>query len=189
MSNVFNIDENDLSNDQLKAKLSEQVAPNDCVFLSAETEAQLMDLPTNEANELLQALGQQESGLDSLIRLGYETLGYISYFTSGEQESRAWTITKGTLAPQAAGVIHGDFEKGFIKAEVIHYVDFVTLGSETACRDAGKLSIEGKEYTVEDGDVMHFRFNVWYILNWWSNYQEKKRPFMTNIILKIVGII
>ena len=156
---VFNIDENDLGNDNLKAELTALVAPNHTVFLSAETEAQLMDLPTDEANELLQSMGQSESGLDSLIRLGYETLGYISYFTSGEQESRAWTITKGTLAPQAAGVIHGDFEKGFIKAEVVSYEDFVAGNGWIGAGEAGKVRIEGKDYEFHDGDVTVFRHN------------------------------
>ncbi len=154
---VFNIDENDLGNDEIKSKLAAQVAPNDCVFLSAETEAQLMDLDKNEADELLQSLGQSESGLDSLIRLGYETLGYISYFTSGEQETRAWTITKGTLAPQAAGVIHGDFEKAFIKAEVVSYEDFITGGGWAGAQTAGKVRLEGKDYEFQDGDVAIFR--------------------------------
>jgi len=98
--------------------------------------------------------------VSQLIKAAYRLLSLQTYFTAGEKEVRAWTITRGMLAPQAAGVIHTDFEKGFIRAEVIHYEDFVNLGSETACRDAGKLSVEGKEYEVQDGDVMHFRFNV-----------------------------
>ena len=156
---VFNIAEDDLGNGEFQAKLAELVAPNPSVFLSAETEAQLMDLPTSEANELLEALGQKESGLDSLVRLGYETLGFISYFTSGEQESRAWTIRRGTLAPQAAGVIHGDFEKGFIKAEVVSSEDFIALGGWVGAGEAGKTRIEGKDYEFKDGDVTVFRHN------------------------------
>lgn len=154
---VFNIDENDLGNNEVKNELTELVAPNPSVFLSAETEAQLMDLPANEARELLEGLGQEESGLDTLIRLGYETLGFISYFTSGEQESRAWTIKKGTLAPQAAGVIHGDFENKFIKAEVVSYQDFVDGNGWLGAQEAGKVRIEGKDYEFKDGDVAVFR--------------------------------
>ncbi len=156
---VFNINENDLGNDNIKQTLAELVAPNPSVFLSAETEAQLMDLSSLEASELLQSLGQAESGLGSLIRLGYETLGFISYFTSGEQESRAWTIRRGTLAPQAAGVIHGDFLKGFIKAEIVSYEDFVQNGGWVGAGEAGKTRIEGKDYKFKDGDVAIFRHN------------------------------
>lgn len=156
---VFNIDENDLGNDAIKAELSKLVAPNPTIFLSAETEAQLMDLEKNESVELLQSLGQKESGLDSLIRLGYETLGFISYFTSGEAETRAWTIKTGTLAPQAAGVIHGDFEKGFIKAEVVSYTDFVAGNGWIGASEAGKIRIEGKDYEFQDGDITIFRHN------------------------------
>ena len=154
---VFNIDENDLGNEEIKKDLAELVKPNPCVFLSAETEAQLMDLPSDEARELLQSLGQTQSGLDALVRLGYETLGFISYFTSGEQETRAWTIKKGTLAPQAAGVIHGDFENKFIKAEVVSYEDFAQNGGWLGAQNAGKVRMEGKDYEFKDGDVAVFR--------------------------------
>lgn len=154
---VFNIDENDLGNESIKKELAELVAPNPCVFLSAETEAQLMDLPTDEANELLESMGQKESGLDALVKLGYETLGFISYFTSGEQETRAWTINKGTLAPQAAGVIHGDFENKFIKAEVVSYADFVAGNGWQGAQESGKVRMEGKDYEFQDGDVAIFR--------------------------------
>ena len=109
---------------------------------------------------LLDEYGMAESGLAQLIRAGYDTLDLITYFTAGEKEVRAWTIKKGWTAPQAAGVIHTDFEHGFIKAEVIKYDDYAELGSEQACKEAGKLGIEGKAYVVGDGDVMHFRFNV-----------------------------
>lgn len=154
---VFNIDESELDDKTKQAELSQLVSPSPALFLSAETEAQLQDLPTAEAQELLSSLGQNESGLDALIRLGYETLGYISYFTSGEKESRAWTITQGTLAPQAAGVIHGDFEKGFIKAEVVSYEDFIANDGWAGAGSAGKVRLEGKDYIVEDGDVVVFR--------------------------------
>lgn len=154
---VFNIDESELDDKTKQAELSQLVSPSPALFLSAETEAQLQDLPTAEAQELLSSLGQNESGLDALIRLGYETLGYISYFTSGEKESRAWTITQGWTAPQAAGVIHGDFEKGFIKAEVVSYVDFVANDGWAGAGSAGKVRLEGKDYIVQDGDVVVFR--------------------------------
>lgn len=154
---VFNIDENDLGNDEIKSKLAELVAPNPSVFLSAETEAQLMDVDPSEAQELLESMGQKESGLDTLIQLGYETLGFISYFTSGPQETRAWTIRKGTLAPQAAGVIHGDFEKNFIRAEVVGYEDFVAGNGWQGAQEAGKTRLEGKDYEFQDGDVAVFR--------------------------------
>ncbi|MEI6169722.1 MAG: redox-regulated ATPase YchF [Candidatus Saccharibacteria bacterium] len=154
---VFNIDENDLGNEESKAKLAELVAPSPSVFLSAETEAQLMDLEPAEARELLESMGQKESGLNALIHLGYETLGFISYFTSGEQESRAWTIRKGTLAPQAAGVIHGDFEKNFIRAEVVDYDSFVAGNGWQGAQEAGKSRLEGKDYEFQNGDVTVFR--------------------------------
>ena len=108
----------------------------------------------------MEEMGIPESGLDRLIRASYTLLGLISFLTSGEDECRAWTITRGTKAPQAAGKIHSDFERGFIRAEVVKYDDFVSLGSEAACRAAGKLGSEGKEYVVQDGDIMHFLFNV-----------------------------
>ena len=154
---VFNIDENDLGNEEVKASLAKLVAPSPSVFLSAETESQLMDLEPAEAHELLESMGQKESGLNALIHLGYETLGFISYFTSGEQESRAWTIRKGTLAPQAAGVIHGDFEKGFIKAEIVSYQDFVAGNGWIGAGELGKTRIEGKDYQFQNGDVAVFR--------------------------------
>lgn len=154
---VFNIDENDLGNDQIKNELSALVSPNPSVFLSAETEAQLMDLPENEAHELLESLGQKESGLNTLIRLGYESLGLISFFTTGPQETRGWTIKKGSLAPQAAGAIHGDFEAKFIKAEVVDYDDLVNCGGWTSAQEAGKVRMEGKDYEFQDGDVAVFR--------------------------------
>ena len=105
-------------------------------------------------------MGLEEPGVNRLIHAAYKLLNLITYFTAGEKEVRAWTVEKGTKAPQAAGVIHTDFEKGFIRAEVIHYQDFVSFGSEQAVKEAGKMHVEGKEYIVQDGDVMHFRFNV-----------------------------
>lgn len=131
------------------------------LVIAAAIEAEISMLETYEERQMfLNDLGLKESGVTLLINAAYRLLNLQTYFTAGVKEVRAWTITKGMLAPQAAGVIHTDFEKGFIKAEVIKYNDYVNLGSESACRDAGKLSIEGKEYLVGDGDVMHFRFNV-----------------------------
>jgi ribosome-binding ATPase len=131
-----------------------------CTVISARIEAELIDLSHEEAKEFLADLGVDDSGVSNLIRATYDLLGLATYFTAGEKEVRAWTITKGMKAPQAAGVIHGDFEKGFIKAEVVSYSDLITLGSVAAARDAGKYRLEGKEYVFRDGDVALFRFNV-----------------------------
>jgi GTP-binding protein YchF len=130
------------------------------VAISAKIESEIATLSREERAEFLDTLGLHEAGLDRLIRAGYELLHLITYFTVGPKEARAWTITKGTKAPQAAGVIHTDFEKGFIRAETIAYDDYVALGGEAGARDAGKLRLEGKDYIVADGDVMHFRFNT-----------------------------
>lgn len=131
------------------------------MLISAAIEADIVELDTiEEKMEFISEMGLEEPGVNRVIRSAYNLLNLITYFTAGEKEVRAWTITKGTKAPGAAGVIHTDFEKGFIRAEVISYKDFVEFGSEAAARDAGKLNIEGKEYVVSDGDVMHFRFNV-----------------------------
>jgi ribosome-binding ATPase len=131
------------------------------ILISAAIEAEIIELEDPEERQLfLQEMGLNEPGVNRLIRSAYSLLNLITYFTAGEKEVRAWTITRGTLAPQAAGVIHSDFEKGFIRAEVIRYEDFVRLGSEAAVKEAGKMSVEGKEYLVQDGDIMHFRFNV-----------------------------
>ena len=131
------------------------------LFVSAEIESQIAVMDSFDDRQMfLEDLGLHESGVVRLIKSTYRLLHLATYFTAGVQEVRAWTITEGMLAPQAAGVIHTDFEKGFIRAEVIKYLDYVRLGSEAACRDAGKLAVQGKDYTVEDGDIMHFRFNV-----------------------------
>jgi ribosome-binding ATPase YchF (GTP1/OBG family) len=129
-----------------------------CVIISAKIEAELAELDAGERKTYLAELGLPEPGLNRLIREGYKLLGLITYFTAGPKEARAWTVTEGTRAPQAAGVIHTDFEKGFIRAETIPYADYVALGGEAGARDAGKLRLEGKEYVVKDGDVLHFRF-------------------------------
>lgn len=132
----------------------------EAIVISAQIEAELMDLPEEESREYLKDLGVEESGMGSLIRSVYHLLGLRTYLTTGVQETRAWTIRAGDKAPAAAGVIHSDFERGFIAAETIHFDDLVSLGSYAKAREAGKLRIEGKEYTVQDGDVMEFRFNV-----------------------------
>jgi len=128
------------------------------VVISAKIESEIAMLPANERADYLEAVGLKETGLDRLIRAGYGLLHLVTYFTAGPKEARAWTITQGTRAPQAAGVIHSDFERGFIRAETIAYNDYATLGGEAQARDAGKLRLEGKDYVVADGDVMHFRF-------------------------------
>jgi GTP-binding protein YchF len=128
------------------------------VVISAKIEAEIATLPQADRAEYLTAVGLKEPGLDRLIRAGYDLLGLITFFTGGPKEARAWTVTRGTRAPQAAGTIHTDFEKGFIRAETITYADYVALGGEAGARDAGKLRLEGKEYIVQDGDVLHFRF-------------------------------
>jgi len=130
------------------------------VVISAKIESEIATLPAEERADYLEAVGLKETGLDRLIRAGYALLHLVTYFTVGPKETRAWTITAGTKAPQAAGVIHTDFEKGFIRAETIAYDDYVTLNGEAGARDAGKLRLEGKDYAVKDGDVFHFRFNV-----------------------------
>jgi len=156
---VFNVDESILTDEAKKAELAALVAPAEAVFLDAKIESELIDLDPEDAAELLSSTGQDESGLDQLARIGFETLGLQTYLTAGPKETRAWTIGKGWKAPQAAGVIHTDFEKGFIKAEVISYADLVETGSIAEARSAGKARIEGKEYVMQDGDVVEFRFN------------------------------
>jgi len=133
---------------------------NSHVVISAQIEEEISQLDADEAQEFLSEMGLEEPGLDRVIRAGYELLQLETYFTVGPKEARAWTITKGTMAPQAAGVIHGDFEKGFIRAETIAYDDYVTLGGENPAKEAGKMRAEGKGYTVKDGDVLHFLFNT-----------------------------
>ena len=140
------------------AKSRTQPKPPAVVVISAKIEAEIAMLPLEERKEFLETVGLQETGLDRMIRAGYELLGLVTYFTAGPKEARAWTVTRGMRAPQAAGVIHTDFEKGFIRAETIAYDDFVARNGEAGARDAGKLRLEGKDYVVQDGDVMHFRF-------------------------------
>nr|WP_255633166.1 redox-regulated ATPase YchF [Demequina sp. TTPB684] len=157
---VFNTDEAGLVDEDKKAALAAQVAPAAAIFLDAKFESELVDLTEDEAREMLEANGQDESGLDQLAHVGFDTLGLQTYLTAGPKESRAWTIRKGATAPEAAGVIHTDFQKGFIKAEVVHFADLVEAGSMAAAKAAGKVRIEGKDYVMHDGDVVEFRFNV-----------------------------
>jgi hypothetical protein len=157
---VFNLDDTDLTDEGLKAKYVELVAPSPAIFVSAKLESELIGLDAADSAELLEEYGQHESGLASLARVGFETLGLQTYLTAGPKESRAWTIKKNATAPEAAGVIHTDFQKGFIKAEIVSYDDLVEAGSIAAARSAGKARIEGKDYVMQDGDVVEFRFNV-----------------------------
>ncbi len=157
---VFNVDEAILSSDEKRKQLADLVKPAEAVFLDAKVESELIDLSKEEANELLASLGQAESGLDQLARIGFATLGLQTYLTAGPKESRAWTIRQGWKAPQAAGVIHTDFEKGFIKAEVVSFEDLTKAGSMAEAKAQGKVRMEGKDYIMQDGDVVEFRFNV-----------------------------
>ena len=157
---VFNCDQDELANDQLKEKMSAMVAPAEAVFLDAKVEQELLELDEEEARDFLAEMGVEEPGLDQLARVGYDTLGLQSYLTAGPKEARAWTIRKGATAPEAAGVIHTDFQKGFIKAQIVSFDDLVAAGSEAAAKAAGKMRLEGKDYVMADGDVVEFRFNV-----------------------------
>lgn len=157
---VFNCDTDELADEELKARLRSVVEPAEAIFLDAKIESELVEMEPDEASEFLAEMGIDEPGLDVLARVGFDTLGLQTYLTAGPKESRAWTIPKGASAPQAAGVIHTDFEKGFIKAEVISFDDLVEAGSMNAARAKGKVRIEGKDYIMSDGDVVEFRFNV-----------------------------
>jgi len=157
---VFNVDEAELADADFLDEMRALVGPATAVFLDAKAEAELIELPEEEARELLESIGQSEPGLHQLIRIGFATLGLQTYLTAGPKETRAWTIPQGATAPEAAGVIHTDFQRGFIKAEVVSYGDLVTAGSMAAARAAGRVRIEGKDYLMADGDVVEFRFNV-----------------------------
>ncbi len=159
---IANVNDNTQQSQALLARVEALAAKENAslVSLCAATEAELVELEDNERQEFMEALGLNEPGLDRVIRAGYELLGLLTYFTAGVKEVRAWTVPKGVTAPQAAGVIHTDFEKGFIRAEVIAYNDFIQYRGEQGAKEAGKLRLEGKDYRVCDGDVMHFRFNV-----------------------------
>jgi hypothetical protein len=157
---VFNMDDEELADDALKEEMRALVAPAEAIFLDAKIEAELAELEHDEALELLQSTGQEESGLDMLARVGFDTLGLQTFLTAGPKEARAWTIRKGATAPEAAGVIHTDFQRGFIKAEVVSYDALVAAGSMAEAKARGQVRVEGKDYVMADGDVVEFRFNV-----------------------------
>jgi GTP-binding protein YchF len=157
---VFNVDAAELGDNDLRAKLQALVSPAQAIFLDAKTEAELAELSDEDAMELLESIGLKEPGLATLARVGFDALGLQTYLTAGPKEARAWTIHKGDTAPKAAGVIHTDFEKGFIKAEIVSFADLVEAGSMTEAKSKGKVRMEGKEYVMADGDVVEFRFNV-----------------------------
>lgn len=157
---LFNLDEAGLQDDAHKQKLAQLVAPARALFICAQLESELQSLDETDAAEMLESYGQTESGLVQLIHAAYDTLGLQSYLTAGEKEVRAWTIRKGFTAPQAAGVIHGDFERGFIAAQIVGYKDLIEAGSEAAAKQAGKMRTEGKDYVMQPDDVVEFRFNV-----------------------------
>ena len=157
---VFNVDAAELGDGELRKKLSGMIAPAEAIFLDAKTEAELAELSDADAAELLESIGLSEPGLATLARVGFKTLGLQTYLTAGPKEARAWTIHQGDTAPVAAGVIHTDFQKGFIKAEIVAFDDLIEAGSMTEARARGKVRMEGKEYVMADGDVVEFRFNV-----------------------------
>jgi GTP-binding protein YchF len=157
---AFNVDEDTLANDERKTELAQLVAPNKAVFVCAKLEEEIKGLEEADAKELLESYGVLETGLTQMIHAAYDTLGLQSYLTAGPKEVRAWTIKKGATAPQAAGVIHTDFERGFIAAQVVDFDDLITAGSEVAAKSVGKMRTEGKEYVMKPGDVVEFRFNV-----------------------------
>ncbi len=157
---VFNMDSDELGDEPLKAELRALVAPSEAIFLDAKIESELIELDEAEALELLQSIGQTESGIHMLARVGFATLGLQTYLTAGPKESRAWTIKQNATAPEAAGVIHSDFQRGFIKAEVVGFEDLMAAGSMNEAKSRGQVRIEGKDYVMRDGDVVEFRFNV-----------------------------
>jgi GTP-binding protein YchF len=157
---VFNVDEEELGNEELIAQLRGMVAPAEAILMDAKIESELAELPAEEAAELLAGIGQDEPGLDQLARVGFATLGLQTYLTAGPKETRAWTIPVGATAPQAAGVIHTDFQRGFIKAEIVSFDQLVEAGSMAEAKAKGWVRMEGKEYVMQDGDVVEFRFNV-----------------------------
>jgi GTP-binding protein YchF len=157
---VFNVDAAELNDGDLRKKLADLVAPAEAIFLDAKTEAELAELSDEDALELLQSIGMKEPGLATLARVGFSVLGLQTYLTAGPKEARAWTIHKGDTAPMAAGVIHTDFQKGFIKAEIVSFDDLIAAGSMAEAKAKGKVRMEGKEYVMADGDVVEFRFNV-----------------------------
>jgi GTP-binding protein YchF len=158
---VFNCDADELADEELKDRMRELVAPSEAIFLDAKFEAELVELgDDDEAREMLAEMGVDEPGLEVLARVGFDTLGLQTYLTAGPKETRAWTIPKGATAPEAAGVIHTDFQRGFIKAEIVSFDDLVSAGSMLKAKELGKVRMEGKDYVMQDGDVVEFRFNV-----------------------------
>ena len=157
---VFNCDSDELADTALLERLRSVVAPAEAIFLDAKIESELVEMEPDEARELLAEMGMDEPGLDHLARVAFATLGLQTYLTAGPKESRAWTIPQGATAPEAAGVIHTDFQKGFIKAEIVSYDDLVAAGSVNSARAKGQVRLEGKDYVMADGDVVEFRFNV-----------------------------
>lgn len=157
---LFNVDEDTLTNQVRQEQLRQLVAPSQALFVNAKLEDELRSLDDDDRREMLASYGVEESGLTQLIHAAYQTLGLQSYLTAGEQEVRAWTVEQGATAPQAAGVIHGDFERGFIAAQVVDYNDLIAAGSEQAAKAAGKVRTEGKTYVMQPDDVVEFRFNV-----------------------------
>ena len=157
---VFNVDAAEINDSELKSKLQALVAPAEAIFLDAKTEAELAELSDEDALELLQSIGLKEPGLATLARVGFDTLGLQTYLTAGPKETRAWTIHKGDTAPMAAGVIHTDFQKGFIKAEIVSFDELMAAGTMVEAKAKGKVRMEGKDYIMQDGDVVEFRFNV-----------------------------
>ncbi len=158
---IFNCDSDELGDEELKHRMRDLVAPSEAIFLDAKFEAELVELDDeDEAREMLAEIGIDEPGLDVLARVGFETLGLQTYLTAGPKEARAWTIKKGATAPEAAGVIHTDFQRGFIKAEIISFDELMEAGSMAAAKAAGRVRMEGKDYVMQDGDVVEFRFNV-----------------------------
>ena len=157
---MFNVDENGLTDEDLKSKLKALVAPNEAIFVNAKLEEEMSDMNRTERKEFLESYGVTDDALGELIKAAYSTLGLQSFLTAGKKECRAWTIKKGATAPQAAGTIHTDFERGFIAASICNFDDLKELGSEQAVKAAGKLRTEGKTYVMQDGDVVEFKFNV-----------------------------
>ncbi len=157
---MFNVDEQGLADDTLKSKLTELVKPAQAVFVNAKLEEEMADMNRAERKEFLESYGVKEDALGELIKAAYDTLGLQSFLTAGKKECRAWTVKKGSLAPQAAGTIHSDFERGFISAQICNFDDLKRLGSEKAVKEAGLMRTEGKTYEMQDGDVVEFRFNV-----------------------------
>ena len=157
---VFNMDQTGMEDEALQQSLRDLVAPAEAIFLDAQFESELVELDEEDAREMLEDSGQTEAGLDKLARVGFATLGLQTYLTAGPKEARAWTIHRGDTAPQAAGVIHTDFQRGFIKAEIVSYDDLIELGGMQEARAAGKVRMEGKDYVMADGDIVEFKFNV-----------------------------